>query len=696
MGLKMRLVRGFTIVELLTSIVIIGILASISFVVFNGLQARAHDISVISDIDTMDGLQARYAANHKTAGKAYYSADGPDTSLGFTPSQDNVIQVVINSTDYCIRGYNVKGTKNSITNSAFKESSPGACNTLLAIDPPATPSLTVGLNTGLIRANISPLTCTSGTIQYRFKYRINDGAWSNYGDWGALVTASQLPTEGVKYGYMAQARCYSSDSLFSGFSESSEVTYYNPVNPPSTPSITSVALVGGAINVVSSTVACTATNATPQYQFDVRTNDGSWSTYAAWSGSNTTTQTPTEGTKYGYRAEARCFISPTVYSDPAIGVEGPNYIHPITTAPVVVTVAYSTPDWYWTNYTWNTPSCPGISTANYRYHYYTNYGYDSGWNATAGNGMNAVTAKIDYYYTLDVQAQCSSPYSTGPWNSTGWIQYHRPVPNVHVLIVAGGGGGGYDNGGGGGGGGVIDTWPGVYSQGYGIGIGGGGGAQANGGNSTAFGNITYGGGHGANCCGQTGATGGSGGGGSGTGSGNSNYSGNYQPGGYSNIGGRGGWRNGSGCGASGNQYAGGGGGGAGGQGGDGWSGGTGAGTMQGGAGFSSGISGNTYAYGAGGGGGGDKCYWGPGGATGGGNGAAAGSGGHVTGGNASYYGAGGGGGSGNLGQGGSGYQGIVIVRYPVGSLDAGGGSKYQNGSDYVHVFTGNDTFTVSG
>jgi hypothetical protein len=28
----------------------------------------------------------------------------------------------------------------------------------------------------------------------------------------------------------------------------------------------------------------------------------------------------------------------------------------------------------------------------------------------------------------------------------------------------------------------------------------------------------------------------------------------------------------------------------------------------------------------------------------------------------------------------------VIIRYPVGSLWADGGSKYQNGSDYVHVF----------
>ncbi len=693
MTIRKRLARGFTIVELLVSIVIIGILATISFVVYNGLQAKAHDVSVMSDLDTMDALQARYAINHKTAGKSYYSINGSDTALGFTPSQDNVIQVIVSSTDYCIRGYNANGTKNSITNSAYKESSPGVCSTLLAIDPPATPVVNVGLNSGLIRADITPLTCTSGTIQYHFKSRTNDGAWTDYTDWSSASSATQTATEGVKYGYVAQARCYSSDSLFSSFSENSESTYTYPVNPPATPVITSVALVSGSINVVSSAVTCTAPGASVQYQFDVRTNDGSWSTYAAWSGSNTTTQTPTEGTKYGYRAEARCYLSPTVLSTATVGVEGPNYIHPITTAPATLTVTNSTPDWYWTYYSWNTPTCPGSSVPRYQYHYYTNYGYDSGWVATSGNGNNFTTAKIGYYYTNDAQAQCYSPYSTGPWSATGWSQYYRPVPNVHVLIVAGGGGGGFDNGGGGGGGGVLDLWPGVYSQGYGVGIGGGGGPQANGGNSSIFGNTAYGGGRGGNVN-TTGATGGSGGGGGGTDPGNTNYSGNYQPGGYSNIGGRGGWRQGGSCNST-HYYAGGGGGGAGGQGGDAWSGGTGPGTMQGGVGFSSGISGNTYAYGAGGGGGGDNCssYWGSGGSNGGGSGAW---GRGATGSNASYYGAGGGGGSGRSGQGGSGYQGIVIVRYPIGSLDASGGSKYQSGSDYVHVFTGNDTFTVSG
>ncbi len=42
--------HGFTIVELLIVIVVIGILAAITIVVFNGISARSHDSAIISDL----------------------------------------------------------------------------------------------------------------------------------------------------------------------------------------------------------------------------------------------------------------------------------------------------------------------------------------------------------------------------------------------------------------------------------------------------------------------------------------------------------------------------------------------------------------------------------------------------------------------------------------------------------------------
>ncbi|HUC96138.1 MAG TPA: prepilin-type N-terminal cleavage/methylation domain-containing protein, partial [Candidatus Saccharimonadales bacterium] len=100
-----KLTSGFTIIELLVVIVIIAILAVLTIVTYIGVQANARDTSVQSDIDAMDSIQTNYGLKNGVAGKAYYSGNGYDSALGFTPSGGDVIDVVVNSTDYCIRGY---------------------------------------------------------------------------------------------------------------------------------------------------------------------------------------------------------------------------------------------------------------------------------------------------------------------------------------------------------------------------------------------------------------------------------------------------------------------------------------------------------------------------------------------------------------------------------------------------------------
>ena len=56
--------RGFTIVELLIVIVVIGILAAITIVAFNGIQNRAHDTAVQSDLASIGKkIQAFQALN---------------------------------------------------------------------------------------------------------------------------------------------------------------------------------------------------------------------------------------------------------------------------------------------------------------------------------------------------------------------------------------------------------------------------------------------------------------------------------------------------------------------------------------------------------------------------------------------------------------------------------------------------------
>jgi type II secretory pathway pseudopilin PulG len=177
-----RRARGFTITELVIIIVVIGILGAIVFVGYQGAQAKTRDTSVLSDINALDALEDNYGQWNNVVGKAWNSANGIDTDLKFTPSSGNVIDVVTNSKDYCIRGYNPNGNKNSIYNAYTKESSAGTCDKL-------GPSIASqgGCPTGFIPVPGSP---TYGTSEFCvMKYEAKQVGTSNV----PVSQASGLP-----------------------------------------------------------------------------------------------------------------------------------------------------------------------------------------------------------------------------------------------------------------------------------------------------------------------------------------------------------------------------------------------------------------------------------------------------------------------------------------------------------------------
>ena len=119
--------RGFTVVELLIVIVVIGLLTTVGVVSYNNVQKSAKDKAVLSDIDALSGIQANYQVTHSGTPKAWYSGNGLDPDLNFTPSNGTIIDVVVSGTDYCIRGYNPNSSKSTIATASIEESDPGVC-----------------------------------------------------------------------------------------------------------------------------------------------------------------------------------------------------------------------------------------------------------------------------------------------------------------------------------------------------------------------------------------------------------------------------------------------------------------------------------------------------------------------------------------------------------------------------------------
>ncbi len=64
MDTKNKQQSGFTIVELLIVIVVIGILAAISIVTYNGIQERSRTATVNSDLKAIEKAMLMYRAEH--------------------------------------------------------------------------------------------------------------------------------------------------------------------------------------------------------------------------------------------------------------------------------------------------------------------------------------------------------------------------------------------------------------------------------------------------------------------------------------------------------------------------------------------------------------------------------------------------------------------------------------------------------
>lgn len=94
--------RGFTIVELLIVIVVIGILAAIVIVAFNGIQNRANDTTIRSDLTNLAKKLELYKADYSvypTGGSAIASVQFKASKSAYDITRNNLYYCKNDSTN---------------------------------------------------------------------------------------------------------------------------------------------------------------------------------------------------------------------------------------------------------------------------------------------------------------------------------------------------------------------------------------------------------------------------------------------------------------------------------------------------------------------------------------------------------------------------------------------------------------------
>ena len=151
--------KGFTVVELIIVIAVIGILATIAIVAYNGSQNRAYDSAVQSDLDNASGLIEGFRVNLSSS--RLFPANTSDlASAGILVTKKSYDQTTATNFVYCAntsdyQSYTVSALiKSGIT---FLMSQDGFhTSSLTSADFANASTLCSGMSLSLVSAGMSP------------------------------------------------------------------------------------------------------------------------------------------------------------------------------------------------------------------------------------------------------------------------------------------------------------------------------------------------------------------------------------------------------------------------------------------------------------------------------------------------------------------------------------------------------------
>lgn len=164
-------IRGFTIVELITVIAILGILATITYLTYSGIQTSAQTTAVKQDLaGLVKALRTYYIRNQA------YPTDL--TQIGYSSNKGTTYQITASGSTYCVTGTNGK-TSYKISNTSTNPQA-GGC-----------PGHGVGGQSALVNMAPNPgiETSTSGLTCYNCT-AARDTSWKDGGNASVSLTPS--------------------------------------------------------------------------------------------------------------------------------------------------------------------------------------------------------------------------------------------------------------------------------------------------------------------------------------------------------------------------------------------------------------------------------------------------------------------------------------------------------------------------
>ena len=378
----MKSKSGFTLVELIIVIVIIGILTTIAVFNYMSTQRYARDKQRTSDAILISESLETYYAKH---------GEYPSVAK-VTNSDGNAVKQLLglSSLDGLLAPFAVNGTTNSWATGSASGTRPF---TYSGNTDNSTPC-----NTGTAATD----SCADFKIEYY-----------NEQDDSVAVIYSRNKSTAVD----TDAR--------------------EGVIAPQAP-VLAVALVGNNAVATASTVTC-QTGATAQYAFQSSTNDGAWTTWTGWGTGNTTSAAANQGSKYEFRAKARCQINAAVSADSPVSNEV-SYIRPINTPAAPTLSVQPAADMNSGTWSWPAAVCPAGTTAQYKTAYYRDDA--TGWRAfgstQASTSVPYTTNYEGYNYLAKAQTQCFSNFASSAWsadsNTPGFVNPVTAPANAYNFV----------------------------------------------------------------------------------------------------------------------------------------------------------------------------------------------------------------------------------------------------------------------